>query len=125
VTDAVSAAGGVRNRADLTSINLARVVQDGEQIVVPAKGASPGPAPAATAPGGPAVAGETAAVTPVDLNSADVAQLDTLPGIGPVLAARIVDWRTRNGRFTRVEELAEVRGIGEHLLGELRSLVTV
>ena len=101
------------------------MVQDGEQIVVPAQGESPAAVPTPAVPGVAAVGGGTAAGTLVDLNTAEVAQLDTLPGIGPVLAARIVDWRTRNGRFTRVEELAEVRGIGEHLLGELRSLVTV
>ncbi|NNG39576.1 ComEA family DNA-binding protein [Flexivirga sp. ID2601S] len=129
VQDAVQAAGGALPGADLAAINLARPVTDGEQIQVPKPGEQTTPAPAA-APGpgarapGPAAAGGSAPAV-VDLNSADIAALDTLPGVGPVLAQRIVQWRTDNGRFTSVEELGEVSGIGDKLLAQLTPLVRV
>jgi competence protein ComEA len=122
VADAVRAAGGLQGRALAASVNLARPVVDGEQIVVqrrggvPLAGAAPAP-PAGTTPRGGAA--------PVDLNTATVDVLDALPGIGPVLAQRILDWRTAHGRFSTVDELGEVAGIGEVTLGELRPLVTV
>lgn len=116
LSDAVAAAGGATPEADLAAVNLARVVTDGEQVVVPAPGEV---VPEATAAGGPA----TAAPTLVDLNTADAAALDGLPGVGPVLAERIVQWRADHGRFTTVEELTEVRGIGPALLADLRDLV--
>ena len=108
VTDALDAAGGATAEADLAAVNLARVLADGEQVVVP----------------GPQSA-EASAGAGLDLNSADAAALDALPGIGPVLAARIVAWRTEHGRFSTVEELAEVSGIGPALLDGLRGLVRV
>jgi competence protein ComEA len=120
VVDAVAAAGGARRGADLAGINLARLVVDGEQIRVPRPGEVVAAAPGATAAGGGAGSG-----APVSLNSADVAALDSLPGIGPVLAQRIVDWRTENRRFTSVDELGEVSGIGEKLLAQLRPKVTL
>ncbi len=96
--------------ADLAGLNLARVLTDGEQVVVPGPGdAADG---AARAPG-------------VDLNRADAAALDALPGIGPVLAERIVSWRSAHGRFSTVDELAEVAGIGPALMAGLRELVRV
>lgn len=117
VVDAVAAAGGATADADLSVVNLARVVVDGEQVLVPRPGEPPPPPPSGAASGtGPAV---------VDLNTADVAALDTLPGIGPVLAQRILDWRTDHGRFTSVEELGEVQGIGPALLAGLRDVVRV
>lgn len=119
VSDAVAAAGGSLPTADLTAVNLARPLVDGEQLVVPQPGAVT--APAGPPPGGP---GEGPA-GPVDLNVADLATLDGLPGIGPVLAQRVLDWRTENGRFTSVEELTEVAGIGPRLLDGLRDLVRV
>lgn len=119
VADAVAAAGGATPSADLTAINLARVLADGEQVVVPA----PGQATAA-ASGGGGVAG-TGGSGLVDLNRADAAAFDTLPGIGPVLAERIVAWRDAHGRFTAVEELTEVTGIGPALLAGVRDLVQV
>lgn len=130
VADAVEAAGGLTRLADPASVNLARPLVDGEQLVVLRRGASPGPGPVgvpltpgATAGPSGSVPGQTGA--PVDLNSATLDQLDALPGIGPVLAQRILDWRTQHGRFTSVEELGEVSGIGEATLGDLRELVTV
>ncbi len=110
--DAVAAAGGFTEAADAAGLNLARVVSDGEQIVVPAMGAVTA-APGVTADGR------------VNLNTADAATLDTLPGIGPATAAKILAWRERNGRFASVDDLLDVGGIGEAKLDALRDLVTV
>lgn len=121
VADAVTAAGGATGEADLAAINLARAVVDGEQILVPRPGETvPGDVPAQA--GAPPASADAALV---DLNSAQVADLDRLPGIGPVLAQRIVDWRTEHGRFSTVDELAEVRGIGPSLMADLRAVVRV
>lgn len=114
VEDAVEAAGGATVEADLSAINLARLVVDGEQILVPAPGEA---VPASVQ------AGESSG--PLDLNQADADALDGLPGIGPVLAERIVAWRVEHGRFSSVDELAEVSGIGPALLSDLRDLVRV
>ena len=113
VVDALEAAGGIRRGVDLTTLNLARVLVDGEQVLVgvdPPPGAAPAAAPTAG---------------PVDLNSATVADLDALPGIGPVLAQRIVDRRTEHGRFASVEQLREVTGIGESKYADLAAEVAV
>ena len=124
VADAVTAAGGATGQADLAAVNLARAVVDGEQILVPRPGETvPGAVPAQVE--GPPAPATTGAATVVDLNSAQVADLDRLAGIGPVLAQRIVDWRTEHGRFSTVDELAEVRGIGPSLLADLRAVVRV
>ena len=122
IADAVSAAGGTLRGADTLGLNLARHVEDGEQIVVgiatpsgrtPALGSSVG-----TRPQGPAAG-------PVDLNTATVEQLDALPGVGPVTAAAIVAWRSANGSFASVDQLGEVDGIGPARLEKLRPLVRV
>ncbi|ACQ79993.1 competence protein ComEA helix-hairpin-helix repeat protein [Beutenbergia cavernae DSM 12333] len=123
VQDALEAAGGALPEADLAALNLARVLVDGEQVYVPAPGEAP-PAGAGGAPGAPAAEGGSDG-GPVNLNTADLAALDTLPGIGPALAQRIVEWRTANGSFVDVEELTEVSGIGPATLERLRPLVTV
>ncbi|GAB2698243.1 helix-hairpin-helix domain-containing protein [Thalassiella azotivora] len=128
VHDAVQQAGGATPEADLTAVNLARPLVDGEQVLVPRPGE--GVPPGATtghAPGGasPSTGPPGAETGPVDLNTATVGDLDALPGIGPVLAERIVTWREENGRFTAVDELAEVSGIGPKVLERLRPLVTV
>ncbi len=124
VIDALEAAGGPTRKADLARVNLARVVVDGEQLRVPAPG-DPDPVVGGGAgvpsPGGAAGGGGGL----VSLNTADVTALDTLPGVGPVIAQRIVDWRTEHGRFTSVDELAEVSGIGEKLMAQVRPLVTL
>ena len=117
VVDALEAAGGARRGVDLTGLNLARLVVDGEQILV-------GVAPA------PGVAGSLGTPPPegaslVNLNTADQAALETLPGVGPVTAEAILAWRTDNGGFTSVDELLEVDGIGEATLEDLAPLVTL
>ena len=120
VADAIESAGGATRAADLTAMNLARAVVDGEQVFVPKPGEEP---PAAVAPQMPG--GSTAGDGSVNLNTADLDALDALPGVGPVLAQRILDWRAEHGRFTSVEELGEVSGIGDKLLSQLRPKVTV
>jgi competence protein ComEA len=120
VTDAIDAAGGPAARADLASVNLARPVADGEQIVVARRGAQlPGPVPAATS------ATSGAPTAPLDLNTATEPDLESLPGVGPVLAQRVLDWRAQHGPFSSVDELTEVSGIGPATLADLRPLVRV
>ena len=120
VADAVRSAGGSEPGAVLARLNLARVLTDGEQLLVPGPGdAVPPPAPSGTSA---AVSGASA---PVDLNAATQEGLDALPGVGPVLAGRIVAWRAAHGRFTSVDELGEVPGIGPKALERLRPLVRV
>ena len=123
VEQALEAAGGATSAADLVRVNLARPVVDGEQIVVPKPGQPI--EGAAGALGGPVAlgAGVAARAPVVDLNTAGLAELDTLPGVGPVLARRILDWRSQNGRFSTVDELGEVSGIGDKVLENLRPLV--
>jgi competence protein ComEA len=127
VADVLSAAGGPLPGADLGGLNLARKVGDGEQVAVGVP-AAPDAVPSGV-PDGPAAAGGAseggAPGAPLDLNAATVEQLDGLPGVGPVTAQRIVEWRTRNGRFASVEQLREVEGIGERRFGQLRGLVRV
>jgi competence protein ComEA len=129
LADAIAAAGGARPGADVTALNLARLVIDGEQIRVPRPGEAPAPGSGmggSPGSGGGAVPGSpSGSGAPVSLNSADVAALDSLPGVGPVLAQRIIDWRTEHGRFTSVDELGEVSGIGDKLLAQLRPKVTL
>jgi competence protein ComEA len=124
VLDAVQAAGGASPSADLNNLNLARAVVDGEQIVVPKPGEKlPVGAPSGAAGVGPTSAGSVGGV--VDLNTADAAALDSLPGVGPVIAQRILDWRTQHGRFTSVDELGEVSGIGDKLIAQIAPKVRV
>ncbi len=119
VEDALAAAGGVRPGTDTTGLNRARVLVDGEQVVVGA----PAQPPPAAGPGGGAGSGPGPGPGPLSLGSATVAQLDGLPGVGPVLAQHIVDFRTARGGFRSVEELRQVDGIGERRFADLRRLV--
>ncbi|WP_394613084.1 helix-hairpin-helix domain-containing protein [Lentzea sp. JNUCC 0626] len=112
VADAVRLAGGVKPGTDLHNLNLARKLTDGEQIAVGIP-----PPPAADAPQAPR------SQPKLNLNTATVADLDALPGIGPVMAQRIVDHRTRKGPFTAVDQLRDVEGIGESKLAKLTDLV--
>ncbi|PKQ35379.1 MAG: competence protein ComEA [Actinobacteria bacterium HGW-Actinobacteria-11] len=109
LVDALAAAGGTTDAADLAAVNLARLLEDGEQIIVPTVGA-------AAAESGAAPPGDDR----IDLNTADQAALETLPRIGPALAARIIAWREENGRFRSVDDLLAVPGIGEKLLAGIR-----
>ncbi|MFK4140490.1 helix-hairpin-helix domain-containing protein [Streptomyces filamentosus] len=121
VADALRAAGGARPGADLTGLNRARVLFDGEQVLVGVPGMSGPPVPSPG--GGPgAVAGGSGGV-PLSLNAATVEQFDGLPGVGPVLARRLVEHRAVHGGFRAVEELREVDGIGERRFADLRPLV--
>jgi competence protein ComEA len=122
VIDAVEAAGGGLPDADLDRLNLAAKVVDGERVLVQRVGEPPESAPAVT--GTPAT-GPGATAGPVNLNTATVEQLDTLPGIGPTLAAAIIAERDRRGGFRNVNELRDVRGIGEKRFADLRDLVAV
>lgn len=125
VQDAVSAAGGALPGADLSAINLARVVADGEQIQVPKPGEHPTQPPGAGGAPSAAGAGGSSAASIVNLNTADQAALEALPGVGPVTAQRILQWRADNGHFSTVDELGEVNGIGDKTLAQLLPLVTV
>lgn len=123
VADALEAAGGALPGTDLSTLNLARRLADGEQVAV-----GVAPAPEDTGPTGPSAAGAAGAAPAggkVDLNRATLDQLDALPGVGPVTAQRILDWRAAHGRFARVDQLREVDGIGEGRFGKLKDLVTV
>ncbi len=115
----ITAAGGATPAAVLAGVNLARVVTDGEQIVVP-DASTPVASAVAPAPGAPA---GTSALPIVNLNTADAAALESLPGVGPALAARIIDWRSTNGPFTSIEELLQVSGIGAKTLDGFRDRV--
>ncbi|MET7688681.1 ComEA family DNA-binding protein [Streptomyces sp. NPDC005483] len=120
VADALKAAGGVRPGTNTNTLNRARFLVDGEQVVV---GGPAGPAPV-PGTGGPVTGGPAGtAAAPVPLNTATVDQLDTLPGVGPVLAQHIVDYRTQHGGFRSVNELREVNGIGDRRFADLRNLV--
>jgi len=114
VADAVSRAGGPTPKAQIELVNLAARIADGEQIVVPRRGFA---SPSASASGGAVAAG------PVHLNSATLEQLDALPGVGPVTAQKILDYRQQHGAFGSVDELDAIAGIGPARLEQLRGLV--
>jgi competence protein ComEA len=135
IADALKAAGGSTDGADTIGLNMARQVDDGEQIVVgiaPVKGQpavlGSSVSPGSAAPGTPSTTSaptKGASTALINLNTATVEQLDTLPGVGPVRAAAIVAWRNANGKFTSVDQLGEVDGIGPGRLEKLRPLVRV
>jgi competence protein ComEA len=114
IADAVARAGGANVKADLAQVNLAAPLADGEQVVVPRRGA-PVTAAGGTAPGTPA--------GPVQLSTATLEQLDTLPGVGPATAQKILDYREKHGAFSSVDGLDAVPGIGPKRLEQLRDLV--
>ncbi|HEU4350007.1 MAG TPA: ComEA family DNA-binding protein [Actinoplanes sp.] len=121
VADALSAAGGAQPGIDVALLNPARKLVDGELLLV---GVSPPPG-AVVAPAAPAAGGGQAPGGPVNLNAATLADLDTLPGVGPVLAQRILDAREAQGGFTAITDLRKVDGIGESRYEQLKDLVTV
>ncbi|HET8796002.1 MAG TPA: helix-hairpin-helix domain-containing protein [Arthrobacter sp.] len=135
IHEAISAAGGAAATAQLSAVNLAAQIQDGQQLYVPTRAeASAGPAPAPPGSGAaagavPGTAGSAAGTEEeapkVNINTAGAEQLATLPGVGPVLSGRIVDWREKHGSFASVDELDAVSGIGVKMLATLRELVTL
>ena len=119
IADAVHRAGGALRDADLAAVNLAAPLVDGVQILVPARAVGPSGSPAGSA------GGATGAATgPVSLSSATVEELDQLPGVGPITAQKIVDYRTEHGPFASVDDLDAVPGIGPTRIEQLRELVT-
>jgi len=117
IDDAIAAAGGATEKAQLDAVNLAAPLADGEQIVVPVRAAGGAGAAAASASGGATPSG------PLDLNSATAEQLEALPGIGPVTAQKILDYRQAHGPFHSLAELEGVPGIGPGRLAQLKGLV--
>jgi competence protein ComEA len=118
IADAVARAGGATGKAELAQVNLAAPLADGEQVVVPKRGAV-----GAVAPSGGGAGAGTGPAAPVQLSTATLEQLETLPGIGPVMAQKILDFRTKHGAFSSVDELDAVSGIGPKRLDQLRDLV--
>ncbi|MDT4947986.1 MAG: competence protein ComEA [Pseudonocardiales bacterium] len=127
VDDALKAAGGPLAGVDLSSLNLAAKVVDGQQIAVGLAGAGGGVGGAGGAPpgGGGSAGGGGAAGALVNLNTASLDQLETLPGVGPVLGQHILDWRTAHGSFTTIDQLRDVTGIGDVKFANLRPQVTI
>jgi competence protein ComEA len=133
VSDAIDAAGGLRSSAEPGDLNLAQIVVDGQQILIGARGdpggevrdGGEGASAAGSKSPGPAGGNSLGPSSQLDLNAATAAQLDTLPGVGPVTANRILNWRADHGRFRRVEELQEVEGIGPKTYAQLAPLVRV
>ena len=133
VTDAIAAAGGSTAEADLTGLNLAARLADGDSVVIAAAAAggassgvsSAGSAGSALTGKGGASAGQQTSSPLIDLNTADEAALDSLPGVGPVMAQNILAWRQQNGRFTSIEQLQEISGIGPARYAQISALVTV
>lgn len=121
VEDAIARAGGATGRAELSAINLAAKVADGQQVVVPRRGAAAVAAASASA----SASGTAASSGPVNLNSATAEQLDTLDGVGPSTATKILEYRTAHGGFASVDDLAQIPGIGPKRLESLRQQVTV
>lgn len=126
VSDAIQAAGGLSDQADAAELNLAAPVPDGAQIIIGTRAEPRGELRTATAPGTQATGSSGEAASPtLDLNTATAQQLETLPGVGPVTAQAIIDWRSAHDRFTRIEELQEVDGIGPKTYARIAPLVHV
>lgn len=121
IVEAIDAAGGKTSAGDISQLQLGATLQDGDQVIVPRVR----PTPRAASATGPAAAVIAAPSAPIDINTATATELEALPEIGPKLAERIIEYRDTNGRFTSVDELAEIRGISERMVDVLRPLVQV
>lgn len=120
--DVVAAAGGLSETADPAGVNLARILSDGEQLYIPQLGeAQPGAPPGTTAGG--SEGGTTGGK--VNLNTASAAELETLPRIGPAMSQRIIDYREANGRFSSIDDVRNVTGIGDKTFDGLKELITI
>lgn len=119
VADALEVAGGPTDEADLVRVNLAKRLYDEEQVYVPQLGEESPPLPLSTGPPSGQAGGK------ININTATAAELETLPGIGPVLSQRIVDYRETNGPFAAIEDIKNVRGIGEVTFGDIENLITL
>jgi competence protein ComEA len=125
IADAVHRAGGALRDADLAAVNLAAPLVDGVQVVVPARVEAPGSSSSSSSGAGSGSAGVVGATGPlVSLSSATIEDLDSLPGVGPITAQKIVDYRTEHGPFASVDDLDAVPGIGPTRIEQLRDLVT-
>jgi competence protein ComEA len=120
VKDALEAAGGATGDADLNHVNLAQSLKNNQQVYVPKIGEVPTPAPT-NAKGTPG----TVVTGPININTATQAELETLPHIGPAIAARIIDYRTKHGSFARIEDIKNVQGIGPSTFDQIKDLITV
>jgi competence protein ComEA len=122
VDDAITAAGGPRRGVNLSTLNLAAVLVDGQQILVGVPGQAPAPV---GAPGVAAGSADGAPIAPVSLNTATLEQLETLPRVGPVTAQKILDYRAAHGSFTSIDQLKDVSGIGDVTFAGIAPLVTL
>lgn len=130
LADAVQQAGGVRSDADLSNLDLTRALADGEELDIPARGAAPAvnsgiSSNSSTPDAAPTAVPTRAVASKLNLNTATLAELDALPGIGPTLAQRILDYRTLRKGFQTIEQIKDVRGIGDKLFAEIKELITV
>ncbi len=124
VQDALALAGDALDTADTRPLNLARKLNDGEQLYVPARGETPAAPIPATGKTSPTAAAPKTAPSKINLNTATLAELDTLPGIGPAIAQRILDYRAQNGEFKKIEDVKKVRGIGDAMFEQIKDLIT-
>ena len=126
VQDALAFAGDTVSNADTRALNLARKLNDGEQLYVPVQGeATPVPLPPASGSRSSAATPTKAPLGKININTATLAELDLLPGIGPSIGQRIIDYRTQNGDFKKIDDLKKVRGIGDAMFDQIKDSVTV
>ncbi len=123
--DVLTQAGGVLPNAETRNLNLARRLNDGEQIYVPQVGEATATAPAIAGKGAPTSAATKTPPGTININTATLEELDVLPGIGPAIAQRIIDYRSQNGAFKQIDDLKKVRGIGDALFSQIKDMVTV
>ena len=125
VQDALARAGDVLPKAETRSLNLARRLNDGEQLYVPTIGEATVPPPATPSKNSSSNAATKTPIGKINVNTATLTELDLLPGIGPSIGQRIIDYREQNGAFKQIEDLKKVRGIGDSIFGQIKDLVTL